>query len=183
MTTPRAIALAVTSVSPLARQASGDRDAGTPVVISPQDRATSPFAHPARHRVHFEAALRVRNRNAADGLRDGTCRRSQTGWVPFSGYDPCMRFLPNILAVLSLPAGVLGYTVATRVLTALLPGQAQGILMLFVPLLVAGLFMLPFLVPFFDRKAKQDLAEYRSREGLTKNSNDKPGTHEGGPRS
>ena len=79
-----------------------------------------------------------------------------------------MRYLPNILLVLSLPAGMLGWAVATAVMTALLPGLAQTILMLFVPLLVAGLFMLPFLVPFFDRKAKQDLAAYRSRQGLTR---------------
>jgi hypothetical protein len=86
-----------------------------------------------------------------------------------------MRFLPNILLVLSLPVGLLGYTLGTSLMTALLPGQAQGVLMLFVPLLVAGLCMLPFLVPFFDRKAKQDLAAYRSREGLPPNGSDKPG--------
>jgi hypothetical protein len=39
---------------------------------------------------------------------------------------------------------------------------------LFVPLFVAGLCMLPFLVPFIDRKAKQDLAAHaRSQAGAT----------------
>ncbi len=90
------------------------------------------------------------------------------------GYDPGMRYVPNILLVLSLPAGLIGYALAANLMTALLPGLAQTILMLFVPLLVAGLFMLPFLVPFFDRRAKQDLAAYRSRQGLTKDGGDTP---------
>lgn len=72
--------------------------------------------------------------------------------------------LPEILLVLSLPAGAIGYALATRVLVFLLPGAAQGILVLFVPLLVAGLCMLPFLVPFFDRKAKQDLEAHRRQQ-------------------
>ena len=32
------------------------------------------------------------------------------------------------------------------------------------PLFVAGLVMLPFLIPFFDRKAKADLAAYRQSQ-------------------
>ncbi|HEY5435939.1 MAG TPA: hypothetical protein VIK13_11960 [Candidatus Limnocylindrales bacterium] len=89
-----------------------------------------------------------------------------------------MRYVPNILLALSLPAGLIGWIIATNVMTALLPGQPQSVLMLFVPLLVAGLFMLPFLVPFFDRKAKRDLAAYRAREGLTRDGSDKRGGHE-----
>ncbi len=76
-----------------------------------------------------------------------------------------MRFMPNILLILSLPAGMVGYWVGVQVVSAVLPDMALGIVMLFVPLLVAGLFMLPFLVPFIDRKAKQDLAAYRGRQG------------------
>ncbi len=76
-----------------------------------------------------------------------------------------MRFVPNILLILSLPAGMAGYWVGVQVVSAVLPDQALGIVMLFVPLLIAGLFMLPFLVPFIDRKAKQDLAAYRARQG------------------
>jgi hypothetical protein len=85
-----------------------------------------------------------------------------------------MRYLPTILLVLSLPAGMLGWAVGTAIMTAVLPGMAQSILMLFVPLLVAGLFMMPFLVPFFDRKAKADLAAYRSREGRPVDGGDEP---------
>jgi hypothetical protein len=85
-----------------------------------------------------------------------------------------MRYLPNVLLVLSLPAGFIGYAVAARVLTAVLPGQAPEIVMLFVPLLVAGLCMLPFLIPFFDRKAKEDLAAIRSREGLDQSTDEEP---------
>jgi hypothetical protein len=72
-----------------------------------------------------------------------------------------MRSLPTILLVLSLPAGALGYAAAARVMQDLpLPDGAQ-LLTLFVPLFIAGLVMLPFLIPFFDRKAKEDLAAYR----------------------
>jgi hypothetical protein len=85
-----------------------------------------------------------------------------------------MRYLPTALLILSLPAGLVGYTVGTAVMTALLPGLSKSALMLFVPLLVAGLFMLPFLVPFFDRKAKQDLAAYRAREGRLADGDDTP---------
>jgi hypothetical protein len=74
--------------------------------------------------------------------------------------------MPTILLLLSFPAGALAYVVAARVLEAMpLPAGAQGFLVLFAPLFVAGLVMLPFLVPFFDRKAKQDLAAYRRSTG------------------
>jgi hypothetical protein len=44
---------------------------------------------------------------------------------------------------------------------------------LLVPLFVAGLVMMPFLIPFFDRKAKQDLAAYRaSQEQEAQDAND-----------
>jgi hypothetical protein len=81
-----------------------------------------------------------------------------------------MRFLPVVLLVLALPAGLLGYVLGAQLMTALaLPDQVRGILVLFVPLFAAGLFMLPFVVPFFDRKAKQDLAAHlRSQEALPK---------------
>jgi hypothetical protein len=72
-----------------------------------------------------------------------------------------MRYLPETLLVLSLPAGALGIAVTLAVLSAVAPDLAHGIVGLFLPLLVGGLFMLPFLVPFFDRKAKQDLAAHR----------------------
>jgi hypothetical protein len=35
---------------------------------------------------------------------------------------------------------------------------------LFVPLFAAGLVMVPFLIPFIDRKAKADLAAYRATQ-------------------
>jgi len=85
-----------------------------------------------------------------------------------------MRHLPTVLLVLSLPAGFVGWAVGTAIMTALLPGQGGNVLMLFVPLLVAGLFMMPFLIPFFDRKAKQDLAAYRAREGRPTDGGDAP---------
>jgi hypothetical protein len=76
-----------------------------------------------------------------------------------------MRYLPNILLVLSLPAGLFGYALGVFLVRTLAPGLANSIVVLFVALLVAGLCMVPFVIPFIDRKAKQDLAAYRSRQG------------------
>jgi hypothetical protein len=75
-----------------------------------------------------------------------------------------MRSMPTILLVLALPAGVIGYLVGARVLEAVLPDGLDG-LVPFAALLIAGLAMLPFLIPFVDRKAKQDLAAYRASQG------------------
>jgi hypothetical protein len=72
-----------------------------------------------------------------------------------------MRSLPTILLVFALPAGAVGYFVGARVLEAVLPAGLEG-LVPFAALLIAGLAMLPFLIPFVDRKAKQDLAAYRA---------------------
>jgi hypothetical protein len=73
-----------------------------------------------------------------------------------------MRFLPNVLVVLALPAGFAGYLIGVQVVSALpLPEDAKGVLVVFAPLFVAGLCMLPFIVPFLDRRAKQDLAAHR----------------------
>jgi hypothetical protein len=64
-----------------------------------------------------------------------------------------------MLLVLSFPAGAIAYAMTVRALEALgLSGDGRDILMLFVPLFVAGLVMMPFLIPFIDRKAKADLA-------------------------
>jgi hypothetical protein len=79
-----------------------------------------------------------------------------------------MRHMPVILLILSFPAGIVAYTLAVRVMQSLvLPKDTGDLLVLFVPLFVAGLVMLPFLIPFFDRKAKQDLAEYRRIQAAT----------------
>ena len=53
--------------------------------------------------------------------------------------------------------------VGAAVVNAILPGNT-GVLALFVPLLVAGLCMMPFLIPYLDRKAKADLAAHRREE-------------------
>ena len=79
-----------------------------------------------------------------------------------------MRFLPNVLLVLSLPAGVVGYAVGARIVSGLsLPSGIGDLVILFVPLLIAGLCMMPFIIPFIDRKAKHDLAEYRASQAST----------------
>ena len=72
---------------------------------------------------------------------------------------------PTVLAILSLPAAVVGYAVSTAILSSLsLPrGLAEPIL-LFVPLLVAGLCMVPFIAPALERQAKRDLAAHREAQ-------------------
>jgi len=67
--------------------------------------------------------------------------------------------MPTLLLILSFPAGALAYALAVQGLEALqLSGDGREILILFVPLFVAGLVMMPFLIPYIDRKAKADLA-------------------------
>ena len=73
--------------------------------------------------------------------------------------DPSSR--PTILAILALPAGAIGYAIMSAVLTSLALPDA---LLLVVPLFVAGLCMVPFLLPLFDRMAKRDLAAHRAQE-------------------
>ena len=77
-----------------------------------------------------------------------------------------MRQLPTILLVLSLPAGIIGYAIGATLVSALMPGQTTGLVGAFVALLIAGLCMIPFLVPFLDRKAKEDLAAHRREVAL-----------------
>ena len=78
-----------------------------------------------------------------------------------------MRNLPTILLLLSFPAGAIGYAVTVQVMTAILPGTSNDLIILLAALFVAGLVMLPFLIPFFDRRAKQDLAAYRAEHPET----------------
>ena len=87
-----------------------------------------------------------------------------------------MRHLPTILLVLALPVGLVGYFAGAALVSAVVPGGA-GILQIFVPLLVAGLFMVPFIAPWLDRRAKADLAaiqQRRSDEALAAGSPDRP---------
>ena len=81
-----------------------------------------------------------------------------------------MKSAPTLLLILAVPAGLLGYAVGVRIIEALpLPSGVQETLTLFAPLFVAGLFMLPFIAPFFDRMAKRDLAAHRDGAGTTGN--------------
>jgi hypothetical protein len=76
-----------------------------------------------------------------------------------------LRSRPTVLAILALPAAVIGYAVTSAVLSGLaLPDEARDALLLFVPLFVAGLCMVPFLLPLFDRMAKRDLAAHRAQQ-------------------
>ena len=89
-----------------------------------------------------------------------------------------MRSMPTILLILSLPVGAVVYLIAAQILQSMqLPEDMRPFLVLFVPLLVAGLVMIPFLIPFFDRKAKADLAELaRLRESEAEGATKPPET-------
>ena len=70
---------------------------------------------------------------------------------------------PTLLAILSLPAAAIGYAVTATILTSALPREGLAeLLVIFLPLLVAGLCMVPFLIPFVDRMAKRDLEAHRA---------------------
>jgi len=82
----------------------------------------------------------------------------------------------TILLILAMPAGILGYLLGVRVIEALpLPDGLQEFLVLFGPLFIAGLCMLPFLVPFFDRKATEDLAAHRASQSSSAKDDDDAG--------
>ncbi len=87
---------------------------------------------------------------------------------------------PTLLLILSLPLGAVVYTVAAAAMAEVFP--KEPILSLLVPLFVAGLAMMPLLIPFFDRKAKEDLAEYRRQqagaEPMDTDGSEKPDAHE-----
>ena len=53
-----------------------------------------------------------------------------------------------------MPAAAIGYAVTAAVLSEL---AAPDALLLIVPLFVAALCMVPFVLPYFDRMAKRDL--------------------------
>jgi len=87
-----------------------------------------------------------------------------------------MSFLPTVLLILSLPVGFLGYALGVQVVSALpLSEETRGFIVVFAPLFIAGLCMLPFLIPFFDRMAKRDLAQHaRDTEAATNGGRDDP---------
>src|SRR4051794_36372497 len=82
------------------------------------------------------------------------------------------RNLPTILLALSLPAGLLGYLLGGRLVAAVAPGST--LVELFVPLFIAGLCMMPFLVPWLDRRAKADLAAIRALRDDTPDGSPRP---------
>jgi hypothetical protein len=92
-----------------------------------------------------------------------------------------MRHMPTIMLILSAPARIIGYALGAWLISSLtVPTDVQSLLALFVPLFLAGLFMLPFLIPFFDRQAKAAFAEHaRSQDSIARGSGDGPGATHG----
>ena len=72
------------------------------------------------------------------------------------------RHLPLILALVSLPVGLAGYFAAAAVLAAVAPDLATSVIGMFVSLFVAGVCMIPFIAPWFDARAKEDLARIQA---------------------
>jgi uncharacterized membrane protein YedE/YeeE len=70
-----------------------------------------------------------------------------------------------VLVVLALVAAVIGYAVAYAVISALpLPAGLAQLAVLFVPVFIAGLCMIPFVAPLLDRMAKRDLEAHRAAQ-------------------
>jgi hypothetical protein len=85
-----------------------------------------------------------------------------------AAYHRPVKSAPTILAILSLPAAAIGYFVTRAILLSLsLPGGVADLLLLVVPLFVAGLCMVPFVIPALDRQAKRDLEAHRAATGVT----------------
>ena len=85
----------------------------------------------------------------------------------------------TFLAILSLPAAAIGYAVTATILTSALPREGLAeLLLIFVPLLVAGLCMVPFLIPFVDRMAKRDLEAHRAATAAADRTPPHPDTPE-----
>ena len=68
---------------------------------------------------------------------------------------------PKLLAILALPAGAVGYFVTVSILSNL---GLPDFLLLIVPLFIAALCMVPFVLPLFDQMAKRDLAAHRAEQ-------------------
>jgi hypothetical protein len=72
---------------------------------------------------------------------------------------------PTALAILAFPAGAIGYILTAAVLSGFaLPSGVRDAMLMIVPLFVAGLCMMPLLLPLFDRMAKRDLAALRAQQ-------------------
>ena len=87
---------------------------------------------------------------------------------------------PTLLAILSFPAAVIGYAVTAAVLTSALPSNEglAGLLLIFLPLFVSGLCMVPFLIPYLDRMAKRDLEAHRAAMAAADPARPKPESSE-----
>ena len=87
---------------------------------------------------------------------------------------------PTLLAILSFPAAVIGYAVTAAVLTSVLPSNEGlgGVLLIFLPLFVAALCMVPFLIPYLDRMAKRDIEAHRAAMAAADRARPQPETPE-----
>ncbi len=86
-----------------------------------------------------------------------------------------MRDRPTLFLLLAIPAAILGYAAGLWLISILpISADLQETLAIVAPLFVAGLFMLPFVIPFFDRMAKRDLAAHRAEVDAAAVADDAP---------
>jgi hypothetical protein len=103
----------------------------------------------------------------------GCAARRRSG-VTMQGMSAPVRYA---LLGLSIPAALAGYWLTGQLLFALgLETIAGGLLLVFLPLLGAGLCALPFIAPFFDHLAKQALADAPSRRAADPEHESEPRT-------
>ena len=85
----------------------------------------------------------------------------------------------KIWAILALPAAVIGFAVSTAILSSLLPRSGLAdLIILIVPVLIAGLCMVPFVIPALDAMAKRDLAAHRAATESAEHDAAKPDAKE-----
>ena len=70
-----------------------------------------------------------------------------------------------------MPAAAIGYAVTATVLSGF---GLPDVLLLIVPLFVAALCMVPFVLPLFDQMAKRDLAAHRAQQAAEGNEDEAP---------
>lgn len=76
-----------------------------------------------------------------------------------------------VLGILALVAAAIGYAVSYAVLSALdLPAGLAQLVVLFVPVFIAGLCMIPFVAPLLDRMARRDLEAHRAAQAAADQS-------------
>jgi hypothetical protein len=101
-------------------------------------------------------------------VRPAVVREARLHSTEPASEDRALTSRRTLFAILALPAAVIGYAVTAAILSGLpIPDGLRAVVLTLVPLFVAGLCMVPFVLPWFDQMAKRDLAAYRASQAAT----------------